>query len=55
MSKTKRYLTVTKVGESKGKVCSETWEVQQAWDKQASFLNAQSNALSKLFSNDSPI
>lgn len=48
--KDKEDLTVTKVGESKGKVCSETWEVQQAWDKQASFLNAQSNALSKLFS-----
>lgn len=44
----KEDVTITKVGESTGKVRSETWQVQQPWDKQAGFLNAQSNALGKL-------
>lgn len=36
--------TVEKVAESSGEVLSEKWEVQQAWDKQASFLSAQARA-----------
>lgn len=36
--------TIEKVGESSGDTCSEKWEVQQAWDKQASFLSAQARA-----------
>ena len=36
--------TVEKVGDGKGKVISEKWEVQQAWDKQANFLSAQARA-----------
>ena len=40
--------TIEKVGDSKGKIISEKWEVQQAWDKQASFLQAQSKAQKEL-------
>lgn len=40
--------TIEKVGESQGKVISEKWEVQQAWDKQANFLKAQARAQSEL-------
>lgn len=40
--------TVEKVGDSKGKIVSEKWEVQQAWDKQASFLQAQAKAQKEL-------
>lgn len=40
--------TVKKVGDSKGNVISEKWEVQQAWDKQASFLQAQAKAQKEL-------
>lgn len=40
--------TVEKVGDSKGNVISEKWEVQQAWDKQASFLQAQAKAQKEL-------
>lgn len=42
--------TVEKVGDSKGKIISEKWEVQQAWDKQASFLQAQAKAQKELAS-----
>ena len=42
--------TVEKVGEGKGKIISEKWEVQQAWDKQASFLQAQAKAQKELAS-----
>ena len=42
--------TVEKVGDSKGNVISEKWEVQQAWDKQASFLQAQAKAQKELTS-----
>lgn len=42
--KDKEDKTVEKVGEGRGKVMSEKWEVQQAWDKQANFLSAQSRA-----------
>ena len=40
--------TSEKVGDSKGKIVSEKWEVQQAWDKQASFLQAQAKAQKEL-------
>lgn len=40
--------TIEKVGESFGKVESEKWEVQEAWDKHATFLNAQSRAMKTL-------
>lgn len=37
--------TTTKIGESNGETSSsEKWEVQQAWDKQGSFLQAQARA-----------
>lgn len=37
-------VTTTKVAESCGDTMSEKWEVQQAWDKQATFLQAQARA-----------
>lgn len=40
--------TVEKVEERRGKVIGERWEVQQAWDKQANFLQAQSRAMAEL-------
>lgn len=41
--------TTTKIGESVGDAsCSEKWEVQQAWDKQATFLKSQARAQSEL-------
>lgn len=40
--------TIEKVAESSGEVFSEKWEVQQAWDKQANFLKAQSRAVESL-------
>lgn len=40
--------TIEKVEEKDGSVVGERWEVQQAWDKQAAFLNAQSRAMKTL-------
>jgi len=40
--------TVERVGHRSGKVRGEEWEVQQAWDKQANFLQAQSRAMKTL-------
>lgn len=40
--------TVEKVGERGGKIKEERWEVQQAWDKHANFLQAQSRAMAEL-------
>ncbi|KAF5070538.1 hypothetical protein DSECCO2_221280 [anaerobic digester metagenome] len=40
--------TIEKVGSSAGKVSSQTWEIQQAWDKHANFLQAQSRAMKTL-------
>lgn len=40
--------TIEKVEEKYGKVSGESWEVQQAWDKQANFLAAQSRAMTTL-------
>lgn len=42
--------TIEKVEERKGKIKGERWEVQQAWDKQASFLQAQAKAQRELTS-----
>jgi len=36
--------TIERIGEKKGKISGEEWEVQQAWDKQANFLQAQARA-----------
>lgn len=42
-------LTTTQIPEKNGdSVTEERWEVQQAWDKQASFLKAQARAQSEL-------
>ncbi len=40
--------TVEKVEEKEGNVIGERWEIQQAWDKQATFLSAQSRAMKTL-------
>lgn len=40
--------TIEKVEEKSGNVFGESWEVQQAWDKQANFLRAQSTAITSL-------
>lgn len=40
--------TTTKIEEKGGNVWGEKWEVQQAWDKQATFLQAQSRAMAEL-------
>ncbi len=40
--------TVEKVEEKSGKVIGESWEVQQAWDKQNEFLKAQAKAQGEL-------
>lgn len=40
--------TTEKVEEKMGNVIGETWEVQQAWDKQANFLKSQARAQSEL-------
>ena len=41
--------TTTKIAQSDGDTSnSEKWEVQQAWDKQATFLQAQSRAMTTL-------
>lgn len=40
--------TIEKIEEKNGKVIGERWEVQQAWDKQNSFLKAQARAQGEL-------
>lgn len=40
--------TIDRVGYKKGKISGEEWEAQQAWDKHATFLNAQSRAMKTL-------
>lgn len=40
--------TTTKIEEKVGNVCGERWEVQQAWDKHATFMQAQSRAMKTL-------
>lgn len=41
-------MTTTQIEEKRGNVSGERWEVQQAWDKQATFLQAQSRAMGTL-------
>lgn len=36
--------TIEKIEKKKGNIIGEKWEVQQAWDKQANFLQAQARA-----------
>ena len=43
--------TTTRIEEKNGNVWGEKWEVQQAWDKHANFMKAQSTALSALTSS----
>ena len=40
--------TIEKIEEKEGHVIGEKWEVQQAWDKQATFLKAQARAQGEL-------
>lgn len=40
--------TIEKIEEKDGNVIGERWEIQQAWDKQATFLSAQSRAMKTL-------
>lgn len=40
--------TVEKIEEKDGNVIGERWEVQQSWDKQASFMQAQAKAQAEL-------
>lgn len=40
--------TVERIEEKDGNVIGERWEVQQAWDKQANFMKAQSRAMDTL-------
>ena len=40
--------TIEKVEDKCGNVIGERWEVQQAWDKQATFLQAQARAQAEL-------
>lgn len=40
--------TIEKIEEKEGNVIGEKWEVQQAWDKQATFLKAQARAQGEL-------
>lgn len=45
----RKDVTTTKIGESCSDASrSEKWEVQQAWDKQGSFMQAQARAQSEL-------
>lgn len=40
--------TIERIEEKKGKIIGERWEVQQAWDKQGNFLQAQARAQAEL-------
>lgn len=40
--------TIEKVQDQRGKLIGEKWEVQQAWDKQANYLQAQARAMTSL-------
>lgn len=44
----KKDKTIERVEEKSGNVIGERWEVQQAWDKQANFMTAQSRAMKTL-------
>lgn len=40
--------TIEKIEEKRGKIMGESWEIQQAWDKQNNFLKAQARAQGEL-------
>lgn len=40
--------TIERVGEKRGKISGEEWEVQQAWDKHGEFLKSQARAQAEL-------
>lgn len=40
--------TIERIEEKKGRIIGERWEVQQAWDKQGNFLQAQARAQAEL-------
>lgn len=40
--------TIERVGDQRGNIIGEKWEVQQAWDKHANFMQAQSRAIQTL-------
>ena len=46
--KNQKDKTVERISKQSGKIIGEKWEVQQAWDKQAHFLQAQARAQSEL-------
>ena len=46
--KDRKDKTTTKIEEKSGNIDGQRWEVQQAWDKHATFLNAQSRAMKTL-------
>lgn len=46
--KDKEDKTIEKIEEKNGNIIGERWEVQQAWDKQANFLQAQARAMKTL-------
>ncbi len=46
--KDQRDKTVERIEEKLGNVSGERWEVQQAWDKHATFMSAQSRAMKTL-------
>ncbi|MEK4980830.1 phage terminase small subunit [Bacillus sp. FSL K6-6540] len=49
--KDREDVTTTLIEEKDGNVIGKRWEVQQAWDKQATFLQAQSRAMAELRSS----
>lgn len=40
--------TIERIGVKTGKIMGEEWEIQQAWDKQGNFLQAQARAQAEL-------
>lgn len=46
--KDKKDKTIEKIETKDGSIIGEKWEIQQAWDKQASFLTAQAKAQGEL-------
>ena len=40
--------TIERIGEKRGKISGEEWEVQQAWDKHGEFMKSQARAQSEL-------
>lgn len=49
--KDQKDITTTRIEVKEGNVWGEKWEVQQAWDKHANFMSAQSRAITALTSS----